>query len=145
MDGKNQEQALDSLCEWSKWLIGLNVVAATGCIVKIEQGTPGNLNPFLAGAVLLFVLSNLVAISIVGLHAVVVQALPLQDESGAPRSIYAHHVGRGVSLGRLAQLQFGLLALGLASLVVWVTRPQLTTIAVAAVLLGLASYWWLQQ
>jgi hypothetical protein len=88
MDAMNQEQALDSLCEWSKWLIGLNVVAATGCIVKIEQVPPGNINPFLAGAVVLFVLSNLVAVLIVGLHAVVVQALPLHDESGAPQSIY---------------------------------------------------------
>jgi hypothetical protein len=145
MDTKNQEQAIDSLCEWSKWLIGLNVVAATGCIVKIEQVTPGNLNPFLAGAVLLFVLSNLVAVLLVGLHAVIVEALPLQDESGAPQSIYAYRVWQGVSLGRLAQLQFGLLVLGLASLVVWVTRPQLATIAVAVVLLGLASYWWLRQ
>ena len=144
MDAMNQEQALDSLCEWSKWLIGLNVVAATGCIVKIEQVTPGNVNPFLAGAVVLFVLSNLVAVLIVGLHAVVVQALPLQDESGAPRSIYAFRFGRRISLGQLAQLQFGLLALGLSSLLVWVTRPQLVTVAVAVVLLGLVSYWYLR-
>ena len=143
MHAQNQENALDSLRDWSKWLIGLNVFATTGCIVKIEQVKVGNVgfSAFLVGAVLCFVLSNLVAVGIVGAHAALVDALPVQNGSGAPQSIFTYRVYGGVSLGLLARLQFILFILGLGSVVGWVTPPPLVTL-VGGALLGLGSYLW---
>jgi hypothetical protein len=144
MNAQNQEKALDSLRDWSKWLIGLNVVATTGCIVQLEHVKVTSLRPssFLLGAVLLFVLSNLVAVLIVGAHAVVIQTLPVPDASGESASIFTYRVWRQVSLGLLARLQILLFGLGLGSLVGWVTQPPLVITAGGGVLLGLVWYLW---
>lgn len=120
MDEKRQEKAIDVLRDWSKWLIGVDFFAASGCVIILERGVPLLLQPFLVGAVVLFALSVVTSALVLGLLAILVETLPLRDESGATYSIYDHLVWRQVSLGLLARLQFALLAIGVAFFLAWV-------------------------
>ena len=120
MDRQYQEKAIDALRDWSKWLIGLDFFTGTGCVVVLERGVSANLKPVLVGAILLVALSALVTALVLGVLAALVQELPLADEFGNVQSIYDYHIWQGVSLGRLVQLQFGLFALGVVFVVVWV-------------------------
>ncbi len=56
MDETRQEKAIDVLRDWSKWLIGVNVFSATGCVIVLERDVPVLLQPLLVGAIVLPVL-----------------------------------------------------------------------------------------
>lgn len=127
MDEEHQEKAIDSLRDWSKWLIGLNFSATTGCVIVLQQGVGPNLKPFLFIAILLFALSVLSAALVVGMLASLIQALPLRDESGSVCSIYDYRIWGWASLGILVRLQFVLFTLGVFFFLAWVAfKPAMT-------------------
>jgi hypothetical protein len=115
-----QEKAIDSLRDWSKWLIGLNFSAVTGCVIIVQQGVGPVLKPLLFGAILLFTVSVLSAALIVGMLASIVQTLPLRDDSGSVGSIYDYPVWARVSLRDLVQLQFVSFSLGVCFFLAWI-------------------------
>lgn len=46
MNEEHQEKAIDSLRDWSKWLIGLSFSATTGCVIVLQQGLGLSSSPF---------------------------------------------------------------------------------------------------
>ncbi len=121
MDEQSQQKAIDALRDWSKWLIGLNVFSAAGCVTILEVGVSSTLKPFLVGAILFFALSGMAAALLIVVLAGIVQKCPLRDEEGTVQSIFDHYVWQKVSLGLLVRLQLVLFALGVLNLLIWVT------------------------
>lgn len=127
MDEQSQQQAIEALRDWSKWLIGLNVFSAAGCVTILEGGVGSNLKPFLVGAILFFALSGMVAALLIVSLAGMVQRCPLQDEEGTVKSIFDHHVWQKVSLRLLISFQLVLFALGVLNLLIWVALKPIAT------------------
>lgn len=116
----NQHKAVESLRDWSKWLIGINFAAATGCVVVLQGGVKGPPRPFLMLAIGAFALSVLSSAVLVRVLATLTEALPLRSETGELRSIYGYSAGLGLSVRGLARLQLGLLILGAVFFLLWV-------------------------
>ncbi|MBX3252593.1 MAG: hypothetical protein KF862_00525 [Chitinophagaceae bacterium] len=60
-DADNKLKAIELLSDWSKWLIGINFGAATGCTVVLKTGVSEKVSPLLFAAILLFICSLVVA------------------------------------------------------------------------------------
>ncbi len=120
MDSTNQKNAIDSLRDWSKWLIGLDFVAAGGCVVVLQGGVSGPAHVFLVLAIGAFALSILCSAYLVRVLASAVEALPIVDADGRPKSINDHRAARGISIGALAGAQLLLLMLGAIFFLAWV-------------------------
>lgn len=120
MDKEQQEKAIDALRNWSKWLIGLDFTAGTGCIIVLQGGVGPGLKLLLVMAIMFFSFSAVIAALLTGILTDVVQRCPLCDEAGTIQSIYHHYVWRGVSLGLLVKTQFVLFVLGIFVLLSWV-------------------------
>ncbi len=126
MDKESQRNAVDSLREWSKWLIGIDFAAATGCVVILQGGPEGAPRFFLIVAIGAFALSVLCAVLLVRVLAAVVERLPLTGDDGKPISISEYRLRSGVTIEQLAGIQFLLLVLGALFFLAWVVlRPPL--------------------
>jgi hypothetical protein len=124
MDESRQQNALDALRDWSKWLIGFNFAAASGCIIVLLGGARGLPRIFLIAAIISFVLSVLSSTLLVKMLVNVAENLPLRSKSGDPISIAEYKVSSGVTVGGLSWLQFGLLVVAIIFFIMWVVlRP----------------------
>lgn len=118
MDETRQQRATDSLRDWSKWLIGIDFAAATGCVVVLQREAVGSL--FLTLAIAAFALSVVCSILMVRSLASLVEILPLRDPAGRVVTIYAYRVWGKLSLANLVVLQTTLFVLGVAFFLAWV-------------------------
>jgi hypothetical protein len=124
MNESHQQNAIDALRDWSKWLIGFNFAAASGCIVVLLGGAKGLPRVFLIAAIISFVLSVLSSTYLVKTLVNIVENLPVRDKSGTIVSINESRLPAGLSVGSLAWLQFGLLILAIVFFITWVLlRP----------------------
>ncbi|HEY5704238.1 MAG TPA: hypothetical protein VIS96_01545 [Terrimicrobiaceae bacterium] len=55
----NLLETIQQLSDWSKWLMSLDVVAATGCVLVLKGDTAEAVRPMLLLAIILFSLSTL--------------------------------------------------------------------------------------
>ncbi|MFV8833681.1 hypothetical protein [Aquisalimonas sp.] len=121
MDQDTQKHAIDSLRDWSKWLIGVDFAAATGCVVVLQGGDPQGLaRLLLILAITAFALSVLCAVILTRALASVVEQLPLTNPDGQPVSTSGYRLGGGVTVGGLASAQIVLMTLGGGLLVGWI-------------------------
>lgn len=121
MDQDSQKHAIDSLRDWSKWLIGVDFAAATGCVVVLQGGDPQGLTRLLLVlAISAFALSVLCAVILTRVLASVVERLPLTGSDGHPLSTAAYRLGGGITVGRLASAQIVLMTLGGGLLIGWI-------------------------
>jgi hypothetical protein len=124
MGESGQSRALEAVADWSKWLVGVNLTAAGGCVAVLQTGVAGTPRVFLLAAIGLFVLGLLAATVFLALLPGLIEQLPVQDEAGELRSIYEGHLWRAVHLRTLVLVQFGLFVLALLSFAGWVlTKP----------------------
>jgi hypothetical protein len=120
MDKESQQNAVDSLRDWSKWLIGIDFAAATGCVVVLQGGVEGPPRPFLILAICAFALSVLCSVLLVRVLASIVEQLPLVGDDGKPISIYDHLACWNITIAHLAHIQLILLVLGGIFFLTWV-------------------------
>lgn len=115
----NQQQAVEALSDWSKWIIGIDIAAATGCVVVLQGGAQGAAKVFLVLAIGAFLCAVLCAAMLVRILASLVEEVPLGNDNN-PKPIHQHEVWRGISIGRVSYVQFLLLVLGVTFLFAWV-------------------------
>jgi hypothetical protein len=118
MDEARQQKAVDSLRDWSKWLISLDFAAATGCVVVLQRDTVDS--PFLTLAIAAFALSVVSSILVVRSLASLVEFLPLTDSDSRPDSIFQYRVFGSFSLANLVFVQMGLFLAGVLFFLAWV-------------------------
>lgn len=135
MDEKQQQQAIDALRDWSKWLIGINFFAAAGCTAVLKSGVQ-NLLPqlFLRFGIAAFAISAICSSFLVRVLASVVERLPIQDESGNSVSIDKYKIyfsdlilgfdqfirGKRISVADWSRLQLTITWAGVLFLILWV-------------------------
>ncbi|MEO5999099.1 MAG: hypothetical protein ABIN89_20155 [Chitinophagaceae bacterium] len=103
---KNKHQSMQSLTDWSKWLISINFLSATGCIIALETSSPpSNVGIFFFAAILLFSLS--VICSTLFTLMLAIQDLP-KSELDSRQFTW------------LAMLQWILFTLGLLCVLIWI-------------------------
>lgn len=105
-DAENKSKAVELLSDWSKWLIGINFGAATGCTVVLKTGVSEKVSPLLFTAILFFICSLVVATLLT-----LVLATALLKNSGISK---IHQF--------LAWLQLGLFLVAIIFLLTWVWR-----------------------
>jgi hypothetical protein len=108
MDAANKkEKANELLTDWSKWLITINVFAATGCIVGLKTAGEAieKVGVYFFGAILLFGLSLVCATLFVFLMA-------RQNVNAVEKST--------ASFIWLARLQWILFTLGFVFVLIWI-------------------------
>jgi hypothetical protein len=120
MDDEGQEKAIESLRDWSKSLMTLQLAAVAGCVAVLQIGVAGLPRLFLVLAIAAFALSLLTASVILGMTPTVLQRLPLRDESGRLASVYDCDVWHGVRLRTIVQLQYLFFIAAGAFFVLWV-------------------------
>lgn len=105
-DADNKLKAIELLSGWSKWLIGINFGAATGCTIVLKTGVSEKVSPLLFTAILFFICSLVVATL---LTLVLTMAL---------------HKGSGISKTHqfLAWLQLALFLVAIVFLLTWIWR-----------------------
>jgi len=101
-----KEKAIERLIDWSKWLISINFLAATGCIVALKTAGPAvdKVGVFFFLAILSFSLSVLCATRFVFLMA---------QDGLKENDTTSNHLW-------LARLQWILFALGLICVLIWI-------------------------
>ena len=115
-----QEKALNSISDWSKWLIGLNFTSGAGCIAVLQQGVTASMKFYLVGAVFFFAFSAAVTAFVLANLPMIIQRLPLHTKKGEPRDIYDFWIfSPGLSLQLLTIIQLLLFITGLAFLFAW--------------------------
>lgn len=120
MSDESQHKATELLRSWSTWLIGIDLAAATGCVVVLQGGVAGAPRFFLILAICAFAFSVLTAGLLMGMLPAVVQRFPLRDGNGRLISIYECKTWANMTLKVLAQLQYGLFALAVLAFVAWI-------------------------
>jgi hypothetical protein len=118
MNEARQQSAIDALRDWSKWLIGLDFAAATGCVVVLQTDVATEL--FLVLAISAFALSVVCSVLVVRALASLVETLPFQNEAGEVVSIYEYQVWGQLSLANLVALQMLFFVMGIALFLTWV-------------------------
>ena len=120
LDEQHQQRAVESLRDWSKWLIGIGLGAATGCVVVLQGGVKGPPRPFLLLAIASFTFAVITSIGLVRTLASLVEKLPLEDARGRSESIFNYPVKGNVSVRGLARMQLMLMILGAVCFLIWV-------------------------
>jgi hypothetical protein len=124
MGESGQLRALEAVGDWSKWLVGVNLTAAGGCVAVLQTGVAGTPRLFLLGAIGLFIVGLLAATALLALLPRLIEQLPVLDDEGHLRSIYEGQLWRAVHLRMLVLAQFGLFVLALLNFAGWVlTKP----------------------
>lgn len=115
-----QARALKHIAGWSKWMVGVNVVATVGCVAALQDGIFGIARFFLLLAIGAFALSLMTAALLLGLLPSLIQRMPLQDERGQPTSVYDGRLSGGFTVRALAVTQFALFLLAALFFMLWV-------------------------
>jgi ABC-type Na+ efflux pump permease subunit len=124
MGESGQLRAVEAVGDWCKWLVGVNLTAAGGCVAVLQTGVGGTPRLFLLAAIGLFVVGLLSATVILALLPRLLEQLPVQDDVGQLQSIYEGQLWRAVRLRPLVVVQFVLFVLALLSFAGWVlTKP----------------------
>ena len=124
MNEQRQQQALSSLAEWSKWLVGVKLAAAAGCVAVLQTGVAGVPRVFLLAAILFFALALLAGASLMATLPGPIERLPVQDRAGHPASIYEGALWGGMRVRTLVMIQFSLFVLALLAFAGWLlTKP----------------------
>jgi hypothetical protein len=118
MDDTRQQKAIDSLRDWSKWLIGLDFAAVTGCVVVLQRDAIDS--PFLTLAIAAFAFSVVASILVVRSLAYLIEVLPLTDANNELESIYQYRVFGSLLLGHLVYIQTGLFLAAVLFFLAWV-------------------------
>lgn len=122
-----QENTVDSLRDWCKWLIGLEFGAGAGCIaIFLQSPTSPAVTPFLVIAIAAFGLALACAVLLMGELAVITERLPLRDGQGRLASVFEQSGRLGPSIGWLVSRQLILLALASVFLLGWVVMRAVT-------------------
>ena len=117
----HQEKAVEALRDWSKWLIGINFAAVTGCAVVLETGGVTGIGAvFLVLAIASFAASVFSSIALVRGTARVLEILPLHDDSGNLTTVFSYRLVADLSLGMIARVQLALLGVGAIFFLLWV-------------------------
>jgi hypothetical protein len=120
MTAGGQEKAIESIREWSRSLIGLELAAGAGCVAILQQGVGGLPRIFLITAIASFGLALATAALILGVTPSVLQQLPIHDHDGRETSVYDCYVWRGLRLKTIVQLQYLFFAAAIVFFVTWV-------------------------
>ena len=124
MDEEMQQKALESVREWSKWLVGVNLAAGAGCVAVLQTGVGGVPRIFLLAAIGSFGLAMLVGAGLMAMLPGLMEQLPVQDEAGRPMSVYQGGLWLGMRVRTLVLVQFSLFVLALITFAGWVlTKP----------------------
>lgn len=78
---QNENKVADALIDWSKWLIGINFFAVTGCTIVLENLKVNKIEavgPYLFGAIISFATSILVSVVITYMLAIRPRAIKLK-------------------------------------------------------------------
>lgn len=105
-DSDNKLKAVELLSDWSKWLIGINFGAATGCTVVLKTGVSEKVSPLLFSAILFFICSLVIATLLT-----LILTTALHKNSGIGKT---HQF--------LAWLQLGLFLIAIVFLLCWVWK-----------------------
>jgi tellurite resistance protein TehA-like permease len=105
--GENLLKAIASLSDWSKWLIGVNFGAATGCVLVLRGGAAEAVRPMLLLAIIFFALSVLCSSLFVFLLSVQVEKIGETNE---------------VKYKPIGIIQLLLFGAGVVSLLAWVVK-----------------------
>lgn len=118
---QQQEKAVESMRDWCKWMIGLNLTMGTGCVLVLLRGVSAALKTSLVSAVLFFAFSMVLASLIIAILPSIIQRLPIYDNSERKASnIYTAHVAPRLTLKMLAGLQYAFFVLGIVFLFTWI-------------------------
>lgn len=120
MDNQAQGKALEAFKDWSRWLVGVNVVAAGGCVAVLQTGVGGIARLFLMAAIGAFIAAVLVAAALLGLLPGLIQQVPVKDASGKPLNIFDLAIWSSVKLRTVAQFQFFMMVLAGLFFLGWV-------------------------
>jgi hypothetical protein len=127
VDKESQKLAVDSLRDWSKWLISVNVLASAGCTVVAKNPVVANTGAqgvvtrvFLVLAIAAFVCSSVLSAALVQILAVVLERIPTTDASGTIRSIGEYVVWKKLTVKHVSQSQLVSFFLGGVFLICWV-------------------------
>ena len=104
---ENLLKAIGSLSDWSKWLIGVNFGAATGCVLVLRGGAAEAVRPMLLVAIVCFALSVLCSSLFVFLLSVQVEKISETNE---------------VKYKPIGIIQLLLFGAGVISLLAWVVK-----------------------
>ncbi|TVR75874.1 MAG: hypothetical protein EA415_02480 [Sphaerobacteraceae bacterium] len=118
MDETRQQKAIDSLRDWSKWLIGLDFAAATGCVVVLQRDAIES--AFLTLAIAAFAFSVIASILVVRSLASLVEVLPWTDANNDLESVFHYRVLGSFLLGHLVYIQTGFFLAGVLFFLAWV-------------------------
>ena len=88
MDERRQQKAPESVRDWSKWLVGVNLAAGAGCVAVLQTGVGGVLRSFLLAAIVFFGLALLGGAALMAILPCLMERLPVQDGAGRPVSVY---------------------------------------------------------
>lgn len=124
MDEGLQQKALESVRDWSKWLVGVNLAAGAGCVAVLQTGVGGVPRIFLLAAIGFFGLALLVGAGLMALLPSLMEQLPVQNSAGRLVSVYEGALWRGMRVRTLVLVQFSLFVLALIAFAGWVlTKP----------------------
>lgn len=127
MDRGTQQKALESVRDWSKWLVGVNLAAGAGCVAVLQTGVAGVPRVFLLMAVGFFAMALLVGTSLMAMLPGLMERLPVQDGAGRLVSVYHAGLWLGIRVRTLVSVQFSLFVLALLAFAAWVlTKPAPT-------------------
>ncbi len=121
----NQFKAIDAIRDWSKWLIGINFAATTGCVVVLQEGVKGPPRPFLLLAIAAFTISVFCSILLVRALAKTVEHVPFKNKEGDLISIYKYPAFKFLSINTLSALQLIFFMMGIVCFLSWVAlKPE---------------------
>ena len=124
MDEGMQQKALESVRDWSKWLVGVNLAAGAGCVAVLQTGVGGVPRIFLLAAIGFFGLALLVGATLMAMLPGLMERLPVEDGAGRLVSVYQGGLWLGMHVRTLVLVQFGLFVLALITFAGWVlTKP----------------------
>lgn len=116
MSDASQQAAIESLRDWSKWLVGLDVAGLAGCILKehASGGLAGATFELYVTAMLLFLAALFTSTVLLMRVPKLMQRKPIEDDALAQR------IFGPFSVWTLARTQFVLFWLGMAAFLLWV-------------------------
>jgi len=119
MTDQSQVRAVESLREWSKWLIGVAFSAATGCVLVLQGGVPPFAQLALVLAVTAFTLGVLCSALLLRALASLDEHLPVRS----PKGINGQPAWMGLTVGHIARAQLLCLSLGALFFLAWIVAP----------------------
>ncbi|HSM56005.1 MAG TPA: hypothetical protein VK879_07610 [Candidatus Sulfomarinibacteraceae bacterium] len=116
----SQVKALDLVGEWSRWLVGANLVAVVGCVMALQGGVEGTARAFLLLAIGSFTFSLMAAALLLGLLPGLAERLPVRGDGARRATIYDGRLWGAFTVRLVATVQFALFLLAAAAFLGWV-------------------------